>query len=113
MEIDQHELYEYARLRLKQKKRLYFHFVLFFVGSIFMIVANKLLDVKPEINWYQWGIAFWGFIFTLHFIRVFITDSFMNKKWERAQIDKLIMKQKRKLEQIERDFNSKNNISQQ
>ncbi|KGO95271.1 2TM domain-containing protein [Flavobacterium enshiense] len=112
MEIDQHELYEYARLRLKQKKRLYFHFVLFFVGSIFMIVANKLLDVKPEINWYQWGIAVWGFIFALHFIRVFITDSFMNKKWERAQIDKLIMKQERKLEQIEKDFNQKNNISQ-
>lgn len=112
MDNNQHELYEYARQRLKQKKRLYFHFVLFFIGSIFMIIANKLLNVKPEINWYQWGITIWGFIFALHFIRVFITDSFMNKKWERAQIDKLIMKQERKLEQIEKDFNQKNNPSQ-
>lgn len=109
MEINQHELYEYARLRLKQKKRLYFHFVLFFVGSIFMIVANKLLNIKPEINWYLWGISIWAFLFILHFIRVFITDSFMNKKWERAQIDKLVLKQERKLEQIEKDFNQKNN----
>lgn len=35
MENNQHELYEYARRRMKQKKRLYFHFILFFVGSIF------------------------------------------------------------------------------
>jgi p-aminobenzoyl-glutamate transporter AbgT len=111
MEINQHELYEYARLRLKQKKHLYFHFVLFFVGSIFMVIANKFLNVNPETNWYLWGITVWGFIFVLHFIRVFITDSFMNKKWERAQIDKLILKQERKLEQIEKDFNQKNNIT--
>ena len=109
MEINQHELYEYARRRLRQKKHLYFHFVLFFVGSIFMITANKLLNVKPETDWYKWGIAIWGFVFVLHFIRVFITDSFMNKNWERAQIDKLILKQERKLEQIEKDFNQKNN----
>ena len=108
MEINQHELYEYARRRLRQKKHLYFHFVLFFVGSIFMITANKLLNVKPETDWYKWGIAIWGFVFVLHFIRVFITDSFMNKNWERAQIDKLILKQERKLEQIEKDFNQKN-----
>ncbi|KGO88322.1 2TM domain-containing protein [Flavobacterium suncheonense] len=109
MENSQHELYEYARRRLRQKKHLYFHFVLFFVGSIFMITANKLLNVKPETDWYKWGIAVWGFVFVLHFIRVFITDSFMNKKWERAQIDKLILKQERKLEQIEKDFNQKHN----
>lgn len=111
MEINQHELYEYARQRLKQKKRLYFHFVLFFVGSIFMITANKLLGIRPDIDWCHWGITIWGFLFVLHFIRVFITDSFMNKKWERAQIDKLIMKQERKLEQIEKDFNQKNNTT--
>lgn len=108
MEVNQHELYEYARLRLKQKKQLYFHFVLFFVGSIFMVVANKFLNVKPESDWYIWGICIWFFIFILHFIRVFITDSFMNKKWERAQIDKLVLKQERKLEQLEKDLSQKN-----
>jgi hypothetical protein len=30
MEREQHELYEYARKRLKQKKGLYLHFVLLF-----------------------------------------------------------------------------------
>lgn len=111
MEINQHELYEYARQRLKQKKRLYFHFVLFFLGSIFCIVANKLLNVKPETDWYLWVITIWFFLFILHFIRVFITDSFMNKKWERAQIDKLMLQQERKIEQLQKDIDKKNNAT--
>lgn len=104
MDINQHELYEYARLRLKQKKRLYFHFVLFVLGSIFFIVSNKLMNILPETNWAVWAIIIWLFIFIIHFIRVFVTDSFMNKKWEREQIDKLMAKQERRIEQLQKDL---------
>lgn len=104
MDTNQHELYEYARLRLKQKKKLYFHFVLFVLGSIFFVIANRLLGVFPETQWFLWAITIWSFIFILHFIRVFITDSFMNKNWERSQIDKLIAKQERKIEQLQKDL---------
>ncbi len=47
MEKEQHELYEYAKKRLNQKKGLYFHFVLFVLGSIFMFIVNcfRLLDI--------------------------------------------------------------------
>ena len=108
MDINQHELYEYARLRLKQKKRLYFHFVLFVLGSIFFIAANKLMNLLPETNWAVWAIIIWLFIFILHFIRVFVTDSFMNKKWEREQIDKLMAKQERRIEQLQKDLDQQN-----
>ena len=108
MENNQHEQYEYARLRLKQKKRLYFHFVLFVLGSIFSLIVNKLLNVYPETHWFLWAITIWSFIFILHFIRVFITDSFMNKNWERTQIDKLIAKQERKIEQLQKDLDQNN-----
>jgi hypothetical protein len=33
-----------------------------------------------------------------------ITDSFMNKNWERAQIDKLMLKQTKKIEQLQNDL---------
>ena len=103
MENNQHELYEYARGRMKQKKRLYFHFVLFFVGSIFFVIIHRVLDLDIYLgsNWDVWAILIWAFIFILHFIRVFITDSFMNKNWERAQIDKLVAKQERKIQQLQ------------
>lgn len=107
MDNNQHELYEYARLRLRQKKRLYFHFVFFVLGSIFCLIANKLLGLAPETHWSLWAITIWAFIFVLHFIRVYITDSFMNKKWEREQIDKLIAKQERKTEQLQKDLDQK------
>ncbi|WP_447635913.1 2TM domain-containing protein [Flavobacterium microcysteis] len=103
MENNQHELYEYARRRMKQKKRLYFHFILFFVGSIFFLIIHRVLDldIYPGSNWDLWAIIIWAFIFVLHFIRVFITDSFMNKNWERSQIDKLVAKQERKIQQMQ------------
>ncbi|KQS46593.1 MULTISPECIES: 2TM domain-containing protein [Flavobacterium] len=103
MENNQHELYEYARRRMKQKKRLYFHFILFFVGSIFFLIIHRVLDldIYPGSNWDLWAIVVWAFIFVLHFIRVFITDSFMNKNWERSQIDKLVAKQERKIQQLQ------------
>jgi hypothetical protein len=112
METSQHEQYEYARQRIKQKKKLYFHFVLLFLGSILLFVLNKILNIGEPTNWYLWAITIWIFIFTLHFIKVFITDSFMNKNWERTQIDKLITKQQRKMEQlqskVESDFANQN-----
>jgi sensor histidine kinase YesM len=100
MEREFHEQYEYARNRIKQKKRLYYHFVFFSLSSIFLIVAAYFLNIGFNINWCVWGITLWLFFFILHFIKVFITDRFMNKNWERDQIDRLIALQQKKIEQL-------------
>jgi len=104
MEKEQFELYENARNRIKQKKRLYFHFVLVLVGSLFFYVAKNWLDFYPDKNWLIWAVTVWGFIFILHFIKVFLTDAFMNKNWERAQIDKLMEQQTKKIEKLKSDI---------
>lgn len=101
MGTDKYELYDYARRRLRQKKYLYFHFVLFAIGSIFLFIINKWLDIGEPENWFVWAILGWLFLFVLHFIKVFITDSFMNKDWERAQIDRLVALQEKKLQQLQ------------
>jgi len=101
MDTLQHEQYEYARKKIKQKKRVFFHFMLFFIGSIFMVIINKLLKVGEPENWYVWAILGWAFLFILHFIKVFITDSFMNKNWERHQIDKLVAMQQKKMQKLQ------------
>ena len=101
MEKEQHELYEYARRRIKQKKGLYFHFVLLILGSIFMFIANYFLIFGITENWAVWIITAWLFLFILHFIKVFITDRFMNKNWEREQINKLVSKQQIKIDQLQ------------
>jgi len=101
MEKEFHEKYEYARKRINQKKRLYFHFVLFLLGSIFLSISNHFLVFGYENNWAIWVITIWLFLFTLHFIKVYITDCFMNKDWEREQIEKLMAQQERKINQLQ------------
>jgi ABC-type multidrug transport system fused ATPase/permease subunit len=101
MEKEQHELYEYARKRLKQKKGLYFHFVVLILGSIFLFIANHFLIFGFTSNWSVWVITFWIFLFLLHFIKVYITDRFMNKNWEREQINRLVTKQQIKINQLQ------------
>jgi len=100
MEREFHEQYEYARDRIKQKKRLYYHFVFFMLASIFLIAASYFLDIGISIHWCVWGITLWSFFFVLHFIKVFITDRFMNKNWERDQIERLVALQQKKIEQL-------------
>ncbi|WP_396145259.1 2TM domain-containing protein [Flavobacterium sp.] len=107
MNTEQHEMYEYARRRIKQKKGLYFHFVLFFLGGLFIFALNKWMNVGEPTNWYIWVITAWFFIFILHFIKVFITDSFMNKNWEREQINRLMTMQEKKIEQLKNEVENK------
>lgn len=108
MDKEQHEEYEYARKRLNQKKTLYFHFVLFLLGSLFMFVANHFEIFGFSSNWSVWLITIWTFLFVLHFIKVFITNRFMDKNWEREQINRLVALQKQKIAefqtQVEKDL---------
>jgi hypothetical protein len=96
-----HEYYEKARKRTKQKKRLYFHFVLFLVGSAFLVLLNKVIKFHPEIDWYVWAIFAWLVLLILHFVNVFVMNRFFGKDWERLQTEKLIEKHKEKLNKLE------------
>lgn len=109
MEKETYDLYVYARKRIKQKKRLYFHFVLFLLGSLFLFIANRFFDFgnTADQNWCIWAITIWLFIFMLHFIKVYITDRFMNKNWEKEQIERLIALQQKKMIQLESKINDK------
>lgn len=96
-----HELYEKARKRTKQKKRLYFHSVLFLFGSVFFVILNKVIKFHQELDWYVWAIFSWLFILLLHYIRVFIMKRFFGKEWERVETEKLILKHREKLQKLE------------
>jgi hypothetical protein len=77
--------------KIEAKKGLYLHFVLLF-SQFILFVSTKLFNFGLDSNWYIYAITWWFFF--LHFIKVFITDRFMNKNWEREQIDRLVALQK-------------------
>lgn len=107
MDAEQHELYEYARKRISQKKQLYFHLIFLLVGSLFLFIANKWLKFGEIYDWYLWAITAWVFIFVFHVINVFVTNRFMDKNWEREQINKLMALQKSKIAELKTDIEKK------
>ncbi|MEH6704844.1 MULTISPECIES: 2TM domain-containing protein [Galbibacter] len=113
IELDQHELIEKAQARIRQKKRLYYHFVIFLIGCVIMIVMNKFLKYGESYNWFIWGISAWGFLFLMHVINVYVTDRFLGKEWERNQREKLVTKQKDRIAKlqvkVEKEFPLENN----
>lgn len=106
---DQLELIENAQKRIKQKKRLYVHFVVFLIGAIFLIVANTVLGIGKDfkifdINWFVFAILIWLFLFIYHVFNVFVTQKFMGKAWEKQQLDKLVAKQQQRIDKLKAGF---------
>ncbi|RAV30970.1 2TM domain-containing protein [Sinomicrobium soli] len=100
---EQYELLKNAEARIRQKKRLYYHFVFFLIGSAFLVVANKVLHYGEPYDWFVWAVAAWAFIFVIHCFNVFVTHRFMGREWEKSQREKLVRKQKEKIARLERD----------
>jgi len=99
---EQLQLIENAQKRIKQKKSLYVHFVVFLIGAVFLILANTVLGIGKTVmffnlNWFVYAILAWLFLFLYHAFNVFITNRFMGKDWEQKQLDKLVAKQQNKI----------------
>ncbi len=110
--VEQHELLENAHLRIKQKKRLYTHFIVFLIASVFLFLINKVLKYGNTYNWFLWAITFWAFLFVMHLTHVFFTQKFLGRDWERRQREKLVRKQKEKIAQIQKEIETSFPLSQ-
>ncbi len=104
VDIEQHELLENAQRRIKQKKRLFTHFVVFLIGAVFLILINKILGAYKEYDWFIWAITAWAFLFAVHAFNVFVTQKFMGKEWERNQREKLVAKQKHRIGELQKEI---------
>jgi dihydrofolate reductase len=106
---EQLELLENAQKRIKQKKNLYIHFVIFLIGAVFLIIANIVIGVGEGVtffgkDWFVFAILAWLFFFVYHVFNVFITHRFMGKAWEQKQLNKLLVKQKERIEYLKQNL---------
>jgi len=106
---DQLELIQNAQKRIKQKKRLYVHFVVFLIGAIFLIVTNTVLGIGKEFTilgkeWFLFAILLWLFFLIYHVLTVFVTHKFMGKAWEKEQLEKLVDKQQKRIDKLKAGF---------
>ena len=107
LDPEQHAQIEYAQKRIKQKKRLYNHIVVYLLGSIFLAALNKIFKYGEGYDWFLWGMLLWGFFLLLHVINVFVTNRFMGREWERTQREKLLRKQEERIAELNREITSK------
>lgn len=112
IDLEQHELLENAQKRIKQKKRLFSHFVVFLIGSVFLVLINKILKYGENYDWFVWAITVWAFLFIIHAFNVFVTHRFMGKEWERQQREQLVKKQKDRIAELQKEIETEFPLSQ-
>lgn len=103
----QREQYDYARQRMKQKKRFMQHFVVFLAGSILLVIMNGVLGIGKGFfikNWFTWAILIWVLLLLIHFFNVYIVHKFMGKEWEDRQIEQLKAKQEKRIQELEQEL---------
>jgi type VI protein secretion system component VasK len=106
---EQREQYDYARHRIKQKKNLMRHFILFLVGSVLLIIINPVLGYGNDFfikDWFIWAILIWTFIFLIHLFNVFVMNTFMGKEWEDRQMEKLKARQAERMAELQEKVDS-------
>lgn len=108
-QVEKHEFYENARKRVREKRNVYYHFVLFLIISVILIIVNKVLGIGENAsilgfslkNWFIPVVLIGLFFLLTHAVRVFIFHTFMGKDWERRQTDKLVAKQEKRVAKLE------------
>jgi uncharacterized membrane protein YcjF (UPF0283 family) len=104
IDSEQREQYNYALQRIRQKKKLFRHFVFFLAGSVLFIILSAFLNKGNEYlnNWYVYAILIWLFFLLVHVLNVFVINSFMGKEWEDKQLEKLKAKQVKRIAELQK-----------
>ena len=119
------EMYDYARKRIKQKKILFFHFIVFVLGSLLLYVFNTFIQspssasvttVEPvgveSVNsvaiWWPYVVGIWALALFFHAVNVLVVNRFMGQRWQDKEIQRLVLLQERKIDElrkkVEKDY---------
>jgi dihydrofolate reductase len=102
---EQLELIQNAQKRIKQKKRLYIHFILFLIGVAILIITNVVLGLGDgyKLFGFEWIVSvilFWLLLIMYHAFNVFVIHKFMGSDWEKTQLEKLVSKQQIRIDKL-------------
>lgn len=106
---EQIALVEHAQQRIRQKKTLYNHFVLWLFATVILWFVNMALGIQEQLTildypWFLSVVILWGFLLVFHAFQVFVTKRFMGKRWEKNQLKRLTTLQQVKIEKIKRQL---------
>lgn len=82
--IPEDEIYQRARKRVKDKKDLLVHFIVYLVVNAILIGIWAMSG--GGYPWFVWPLGGWGIGIVFHFLGVFVFDREMS--WETKAIEK-------------------------
>jgi len=102
----QKEMFENAQKRIKEKRGLFTHLVVFLVGAIGLIIISQvMMQVDPmlilDIEWWIWVLFIWLLFLIYHTFKVFITNRLLGPGWEKKQYNRLVQKQQERIAELE------------
>lgn len=105
----EYKMYDYAKARIKQKRLLLFHFILFTLGSILMYCINNFIQDPLLVgDWWMWAVSVWAVVLLIQVVNVVFVERFMGKAWQDREMERLIALQRKKIEElrktVEKDF---------
>ncbi len=77
--MNEEELYDHARKRVKRRRKFYSHLITWVVMSVFFILLNL---ATSDYFWAIFPILGWGIGVAFHGIRIFTNE------WEDSEIDR-------------------------
>lgn len=109
------ELLENAQIRIRQKKNVYRHFVIFLFISGFTLFIDFVLEIGPDLvlfdySWSIWILIIWTFILLYHLFDVFISKKIISNKWISNQKSQLIKVQQEKIKSLKQDIEKESEI---
>lgn len=85
--MNEHELYERAKKRVKMRRKFYSHVMSWVVMSVFFILINI---ATADYFWAIFPILGWGIFVAFHGIRIFSSE------WEDGEVDREYERLKRR-----------------
>tara|TARA_B100000963_G_scaffold354855_1_gene372090 strand:- start:3399 stop:4283 length:885 start_codon:yes stop_codon:yes gene_type:complete len=109
------ELLENAQIRIRQKKNVYRHFVIFLFISGFTLFMDFALEIGPDLvlfdySWSIWILIIWTFILLYHLFDVFISKKIISNKWISDQKNQLMKVQQEKIKSLKKDIEKESKI---
>ena len=106
IDINQKELFKNASRRIRQKKRLMYHYVFFVAATIVLAFVNLILNYAEDFTpfnlpWYLSVCLIWSFFLISHTINVLFVQKLMGRAWEEKYMNILVEKQLAKLEKLQ------------
>jgi hypothetical protein len=86
--MEDKELYERAKRRVKARMGFYTHLVIYAAVNIVLFLASWKETGTVDFAWFTWPLVGWGIFLTFHFLSVFVFRGDITERMIQREMEK-------------------------